>query len=298
MPLAIIRAFQFSRGNSSAGRASRWQREGQGFESPLLHDPTDVPPDGTRHRTAARPHLELVRQRGAMAATQPQTSLPSLLFRFLLLAVIVAPGIARAQNAPAAPTPETPKGPTAVYLTIFSSGTGPDELGVAYEGAVTKVEIQQDFAALQRALGVPEQAPEVSTKDGIGGGKANLTGLTNWQTGEVNLAALAQAFRRFGTIRVFAGFSGNFPAKQVTEIPSPKSRVLTQVGGNIVSYEIVVLDPTGKSDATGFLGLPPGKSGRPWLLPALIVLFVGLIAGLVVYLVLSRKRPEPPQGKL
>ena len=31
------RAVVSPRGSSSAGRASRWQREGQGFESPLLH---------------------------------------------------------------------------------------------------------------------------------------------------------------------------------------------------------------------------------------------------------------------
>jgi len=66
-----------------------------------------------------------------------------------------------------------------------------------------------------------------------------------------------------------------------------------------VNFEIVVEDPTGKSDSPALFGLAPGKEGGNWLLPALLLVLTGMIAGLVVYLVLSRRRPEPaPQGKL
>ncbi len=133
----------------------------------------------------------------------------------------------------------------------------------------------------------------------MGGGKANLAGLTNWQTGEVNLAAVANTFRRFGTIRVMGLFQGNFPAKQITEIASPKARVSTQMGGAAIMYEIVVEDPTGKDEAPPLFGFTRGNGGVNWALPALLVVLAGLIAGLAVYLVLSRRRSAPaPQGKM
>jgi hypothetical protein len=216
----------------------------------------------------------------------------------LTLCVLAAPS-SIAQNSPPANAPAPAAGPTAVFLSIISSGNGSDDFGAAYEGPVTKAEIQQDFAALQRALGQPEKPPEISSEGGVGGGKAKLVGLTNWQTGEVNLAAIATAFRRFGTIRVLGLFSGNFPAKQITEIRSPKARVSTQVGGYAVSYEIVVEDPTGKSDGPALFGFTQGRGGGGWVLPVLLVLMAGLIAGLAVYLVLSRRRPErAPQGNV
>ena len=44
-----------SRGHSSVGRASRWQREGQEFESPCLHHESPVTPGFFKFAEPIRP---------------------------------------------------------------------------------------------------------------------------------------------------------------------------------------------------------------------------------------------------
>jgi hypothetical protein len=209
-----------TRGSSSAGRASRWQREGQGFESPLLH---------YLLQASSRPAQ---RQRGGRLA---------VFWALLVLALVVTATLSRAQN------PDAPQ----VQITVISTGQPTDDLAVAYAVDAKDPQIQQDLAELAKALGSPPIKGKISRTAVMPGQpvltavEAKVPGLTNWSKGLLNIDPLAHAYRRFGRMRISYLLMGEFhlaPSEPEGQRPPIRwERTVDGAGtGQAIHYDIWV----------------------------------------------------------
>jgi hypothetical protein len=212
----------------------------------------------------------------------------------VLLALLAAP--ARAQQPAPAPQPAAAQAPD-LWVTVFSTGSGPDNLAVAYVKAPPKAEIEADLQELASQLGAQKAAVKITREKAITGetittAEAKLPGLTNWSTGTVSLDPLIQTFGRFGHFRATFLFFGNFPLQAPIDVTRGPVRVETEVQGSTVNYRIWV-DQARKGSAplpSVSAQAPASDRWRPIIGVGALTLVVALGVFLIVKVILGQRR--------
>lgn len=203
---------------------------------------------------------------------------------------------AHAQSPPAGSTspPARPasRPVTEIVVTIFSDGSGTDEIAIAYGKQMPANEVKQDFAALATELATVSPQVKVGFKREIGftTGEARMAGLVNWQTGQVNLNSLVRPLRRFGHFQVLCFFSGSFPMPTPGTIVRPPVRIETTVNGGYVNYRVWIDQSQGVPKS---LPSVTPATGPDWkLVVGLGAIAVVLAAGVfwIVSMLLTQRR--------
>jgi len=185
--------------------------------------------------------------------------------------------------------PATAQNRLDIQVTIFSEPSGKETVAVAYDRKIPRADIDRDLAALAGHLRLPPPALKVTEERGIVVAEAELSGLTNWSTGTVNLDALINTFKRYGHFQVMCMFLGDFPLRTVENQQRGPVRVETQVNGSTVSYQIRV------DQSHGVPKDIPSFNQRDALWP-LVLGVVGLLAVLaacaylIAYAIRARRR--------
>ena len=112
--------------------------------------------------------------------------------------------------------------------------------------------------------------------------ETQLTGLTDWRTGAINLDPLIQAYKRYGRFRVAFFFMGAFPMPAVQNIDRPPLRVEMRVERNTVDYRVTIDQSAGVP--ANLPSAQPQKDG-PWKLIGLLAL--AIVVALSVFLILN-----------
>jgi len=187
--------------------------------------------------------------------------------------------------------PAAAQDPLDLQIALFSTGSGPDTIAVAYRKPPPKGQIEKDMAELGGMLGIPPPKAKISGDGGIYVAEAIVPGLTNWSEGVVNLDPLVHPFRRFGVLRVSCFFQGPFPLKSpIGNETRGRLRWETTVNGTSVDYKVWVDQRDGPPEtlpSTAARGTPVWKliAGT-----AAIALVVGGAVYLIVQVVLGRRR--------
>jgi hypothetical protein len=168
-----------------------------------------------------------------------------------------------------------------VAVTVFVTPGQPDHLGIAYDGKVGKAEATADARGLARALGAPAPEVKVRTDGGIVSAEAKLPGLTNTSTGEVRLAAVLEAFRRYDRLRVTLFFLAGPPAVPLQAPAVPGYTIEKRAEGATVDFLIV----RGVPPAAAAAAVERQEAGqRRWMLLALVA-FIALVVAAVVFVI-------------
>jgi hypothetical protein len=202
-------------------------------------------------------------------------------------------------SQPAVAQPE----PTDFVITIFSDGSSPDRVGIAYKQEAESPEArkaataaaQRDMEELARQMGVAPPKVRASYRGGTVGADAELSGLTDWRTGTINLDPLIQTFKRYGHFRVFFFFVGNFPLKSADDVDRPPLRVDATVQGNTVHYEVWIDQSRGVPNPPSYNR--PDSGWRQIVGLIAIALVVAVSVFLVVNVILNQRRTEKRKGE-
>lgn len=162
-----------------------------------------------------------------------------------------------------------------LQITLFSEPSGRERLAVAYNRAPSEADARAQLDALARRLRVAPRNVRLSTEAGITVLEAELSGLTDWSTGTVNLDPLVDAFRGFGHFRVTILFFGNFPLRSAESLHRPPVRVQARAGPGSVDYEIWIDQSRGVPDQLPSLRDRPGVN---WMLLAGLAALAGVLA--------------------
>lgn len=203
------------------------------------------------------------------------------------------PAIAQAPANRTAPTGRPASRPAIdIAVTILSDGVGTDEIAIAYGKQMQAEEVKQDFAALAAELATTAPKAKVAFDRGTGftTGEAELTGLVNWQTGQVNLDALVRPLRRFGHFRVLCFFNGPFPTPTPGTIVRPPVRIETAVSGGLVDYRVWIDQSQGVPQSLPSVAPATGPDWK--LVVGLTAIAIVLAAGvfLLVNMILTQRR--------
>lgn len=205
-----------------------------------------------------------------------------------------------AQDAKKPTTPPRPElvlppadqpSPWDLYLTLFSQPGTPDQIGMSYDASPDDEVIKKDVAELARQ--VNQAPPELSiTRDNeIAAATFALAGLTNWETGVVDLDAITRAFQRFDRFHVSCVFLGEFPLKSTESLQRGPLSVETRVSGSTVEYDITIAQGQGgELPSINNAGSETGPNRMLWLVVAGIVILALAAAGVVYFS--GRKRPS------
>jgi hypothetical protein len=180
--------------------------------------------------------------------------------------------------------------PVDLQITLFSNGSDPDTIAVAYRTRASNAQVKQDIENLARELGMQPPKVRITRDEGVVAGDARVTGLTNWSQGTVNLDALIHTFRRFGRFRVSCFFMGNFPMRPDGNIERPGLSVQVTANGNTLDH-LVSVDQSSGTPARLPTVAPP--SGPNWRMAAGIAAIAAIVAGsvfLIVYVSLGHRR--------
>lgn len=210
-----------------------------------------------------------------------------------LLLLLCLARSAFAQNGPP-PAPHPPQALDA-NVTVFTFGPGqPDKIGIGYNKDTSRAEIEKDLAKLASLAGQAAPSAKITPAKKAGGitlVDAEMSGLTNWSTGEINIDAVAETFRRFGHFRVVVLWFGKFPLKPVEPIERGPLKIHPQASPSSVLYDIWL-------DQAQARGALPKVYARPawWQSQAFLwglTLLVLLLAGLGIALVARAQHRAP-----
>jgi len=180
-------------------------------------------------------------------------------------------------------------------VTVFTFGPGqPDRIGIGYNKDTSRAEIEQDLRKLASLTGQAAPAMKLTPAKQTGGitlADAEVSGLTNWSTGEINIDAIAETFRRLGHFRVVVLWFGKFPLKPVEPIDRGPLKIRPQASPSSVVYDIWL-------DQAQARGALPKVYARPawWQSQAFLwalTLLVLLLAGLGIVLVARAQHRAP-----
>jgi len=177
-----------------------------------------------------------------------------------------------------------------LQVTVFSTGSGPDTLAVAYAKTPSDEEMRADFNDLAGQLGGASPKLKITRDGGITVAEAELSGLTNWSTGLVNLDPLIDTYKRFGHFRAAFFFMGRFPLASRESFTRPPLRVQTRVQGAAVDYEIWVDQSGGVPGELPSVTRKPGPDFKVALGIAAIALVVAVGVFLIVYVITTHRR--------
>jgi hypothetical protein len=218
----------------------------------------------------------------------------------LLLLLLLPVGSAQAQSRPGTP-PARPAGALDLQVVVVSRAGAPDDVGIAYATPEADEQIKQDFGEIARELGNAAPKVEITRpekgKKAIPAARGQLTGVTNWQTGTINLNPFISVLRRYGHFRANFVFLGNYPLKSLGSFNQPPVRVVERVDGNSVAYEIWVDQSKGVPEA-----VPTVQPSTPAGMMIAAVAAIALIVAASVFLILQviqkqRRAAEPVEGK-
>lgn len=181
-----------------------------------------------------------------------------------------------------------------LWITVFSAETGAEQVAVAYNEKLPEEEIQRDLAAVAAALKLPPPRVKVTSEGGIPLAETELSGLTDWRTGAIQLDPFIQTYRRFGRFGITFLFLGNFPLPPLQNIDRPPLRVTAEPHGSAVSFRVEV-DQSGGVPAS--LPTADQETGPGWRLIvgiAAMALVVAVSVFLIVHVVLGSRRGRRP----
>ena len=219
----------------------------------------------------------------------------------LLLTLSLSP--ARAQGSAPAPSQAAPAAQPVpaldVQVVVVSRPGTADEVGIAYATPEADEQIKQDFGEIAHELGSAIPKVEITRpKKGakIPAARGQLTGITNWQAGTINLQPFVQVLRRYGHFRANFVFLGNYPLQSLGNFNKPPVRVAEQVGQNSVAYEIWVDQSKGVPET-----VPTVQRSTPIGLLIGAVAAISLIVAASVFLILQviqkqRRATVPVEG--
>jgi len=200
-----------------------------------------------------------------------------------LLAALAAPAAAQ----PPAPANSVPD-PVDAEVIIISRGVGRDAISIAYAGAVTDAQVEQDFARVAadlRTKPVPPQIkrdPPSPSLPPLVSGTAELPGLVSWSNGVLNLDPVINALRRYRHLKFTFLFGGKFDLTwPVGEQKRGPVHLLAQPSRMAVAYDVWLDQPGGSANR------PPATGQLPFSWPLVVGLALGavLLSGGIFYLV-------------
>jgi hypothetical protein len=175
--------------------------------------------------------------------------------------------------------------PQDIVIPVIASGPGPDHVGIAYNRKLPDEQLRQDIAAVASNLkiGPPRVKLRSSGRDRLV--EAELTGLTDWKTGAVNVDPILQAYRRYGNFRVLFMFLGEFPMPAPRNVDEPPLRVEMKVQGSVIDYRITIDQSNGVPGALPMVARVNDSAGQLTKLIGLIAMAV--IVAISVFLILN-----------
>jgi hypothetical protein len=184
-----------------------------------------------------------------------------------------------------------------LWITVFSAPTGAEQIAVAYNQKVPEARIQQDLAEVAAALKQPAPRVKVTSGGGIPLAETELSGLTDWRSGAIQLDPLIQTYRRYGRFGITFLFLGNFPLPPLQNIDRPPLRITVEPHGSAVSFWVEVDQSGGVPESLPTAAQEDGSRWRVWLGIGAIALVVAVSVFLVVSVVLgARRRPGAGTG--
>jgi len=106
--------------------------------------------------------------------------------------------------------------PVDLQVLVIARSGGPDVVAISYGQPVTDAQVHEDYQNLARALNHARVTPAIEHTPAQRGlpasveAQAILSGLVNWQAGQLNLDALLQTFKRYRRVNVVFWFETPF----------------------------------------------------------------------------------------
>lgn len=132
---------------------------------------------------------------------------------WLLVLLAAFAGEGRAQPPAGAPPAVEP---VDLQVLVIARSGGPDVVAVSYGQPVADAQVHEDYQNLARALNHARVTPAIKHSPATDQlpasveAQAILSGLVNWQAGQLNLDALLQTFKRYRRVNVVFWFETPF----------------------------------------------------------------------------------------
>ena len=279
-------------GFSSAGRASRWQRECQGFESPNLHHLNSLffgigphPVNSNANLECSLPyHLEF----------RPGRCLLSACLLLAFLATLVSPALAARTREPA-PAQQTV--PDMLMLVLVMEQM--DNVSFTYREVVKRAKAEEHLGNLLRETAWTANNLRIEDLNMADGGATTTVefstlGTVNLQSGGFPLEPIIKAFKDLGYLEIQFMVSMPFDFRGLRHFENKHVKIVLNRGTNVYGYSVFIKDPNFKA-----LGLPLVQLGntaapksadakRSNLLGLALIVLLGLLAAMLVYFLTKR----------
>jgi hypothetical protein len=229
-----------------------------------------------------------------------------LAYRYSVFILLAFCGIALSANAQTQAKQDITTVPD-IIVTAMSGLEPQDRFSIVYNGVVDVAVAKADLKTLLDITGWQAQGVNILTDKANNSTFAEFTvsGAVNWKEGILQVEPFAIAFKRFNRIQIGYIIQGTFPFQSLRNYSDKYVNIQWQPGaGNTAqNYAIIIKDhnfdrlnlPLKVSPTSQTAKSADGKRNQDSKASVLIVLLVAVLAGAVVFAIVSRvtqKRKE------